>query len=137
MSGQKWIVNSDHTRDVFLKHAAKLYDEHKHVEFSFKTGKQRTNQQNAALHKYLSMLATELNDAGLDMKKTLRPEIDIPWTCDLAKTYLWKPIQKAVIDKDSTTKADRSEYTKVYEVLNRHTAEKFGICVPWPCREGK
>ena len=134
---QKWIVNSDHTKEMFLKHAAKLYDEHKHVEFSFKTGKQRTNLQNAALHKYLTMLATELNNAGLDMKKTLRPEIDIPWTCELAKTYLWKPIQKAVIDKDSTTKADRSEYTKVYEVLNRHTAEKFGISCVWPSKENR
>ena len=83
------------------------------------------------------MLAKELNDAGLDMKKTLRPDIDIPWTCELAKSYLWKPIQKAVIDKESTTKADRSEYTKVYEVLNRHTAEKFGICVPWPSKENR
>lgn len=137
MATEEWVVNSDYSKQIFLDHMSRMYEEHKHLRISIKTGKQRTNLQNAALHKYLTMLAKELNDAGLDMKKTLRPEIDIPWTCELAKTYLWKPIQKAVIDKESTTKADRSEYTKVYEVLNRHTAEKFGISCVWPSRENR
>jgi len=131
----KWVVNSEHTKELFMQHVEKLYNEKKYIEFTVKTGQQRTNKQNAALHKYLGMLAQELNSAGLDMKQTLKPEIDIPWTTQLAKEYLWKPIQKAVINKESTTKADRNEYTQVYEVLNRHTADRFGISLPFPNKE--
>ena len=132
---QKWIVNSDHTKELFMQHVEKLYNEKKYIEFSFKTGQQRTNKQNAALHKYLEMLSTALNDAGLDMKKVLKPSVDIPWNTVNAKEYLWKPIQKALLNKNSTTKADRNEYTQVYETLNRHTAEKFGVSIPFPTRE--
>ena len=46
----------------------KMYDDHKYLEISIKAGKQRTNLQNAALHKYLQLLADALNDAGYDMK---------------------------------------------------------------------
>jgi len=130
-----FIVNSDSTKADFMRVIEKLYDDHKYVEFTVKTGRQRTGQQNKALHKYLGMLASELNKAGLDMRKVLKPHIDIPWTTKLAKDYLWRPIQVAVIDKESTTEADRNEYTKVYEVLNRHTAQSFGISFPWPTKE--
>ena len=37
----------------------------------------RTEQQNKALHVYYRILADELNDKGLDMRKVLKPEIDI------------------------------------------------------------
>jgi hypothetical protein len=131
----KWVVNSDTTKEDFIRVIEKLYDDHKYCEFSVKTGRQRTSQQNKALHKYLGLLAEQLNNAGLDMRKVLRPSIDIPWTTKLAKEFLWRPIQKAVIDKESTTQADRNEYTKVYEVLNRHTAQSFGISLPWPTKE--
>lgn len=91
--------------------------------------------QNAALHKYLEMLAELLNEAGLDMKKVLKPQVDIPWTKESAKEHLWKPIQQIVIDKSSTTQATTAEYSQVYDVLSRHLAEKFGIYCPWPSRE--
>ena len=79
---------------------------------------QRTNQQNKALHKYFSMLAEALNDAGLDMKTVLKPEVDIPWTQDSVKTHLWKPIQEIMVDKESTTEMNTVDPNKIYEVLN-------------------
>ena len=42
--------------------------------------KQRTLQQNKALHKYFEILADTLNEAGLDARVVLKPEIEIPWT---------------------------------------------------------
>ncbi len=36
------------------------------------------NQRNA-LHLYCEMLACALNNAGYDMKKTLKEEVEIPW----------------------------------------------------------
>ena len=97
--------------------------------------KPRTDNQNKAMHKYFDMLAEALNDAGLDMKKTLKPEIEIPWTKDMVKEHLWRPIQEAMTDKHSTTDLDRIEPSMVYEVLNRHLAQKFGLHVPFPCDE--
>lgn len=95
----------------------------------------RTDLQNRALHKYFSLLAECLNDAGLDAKRTLKPEIDIPWTPAMIKDLLWRPIQKAMTGKESTTELTSGEPNRVYEVLDRHLAEKFGLSVPFPSED--
>lgn len=97
--------------------------------------RKRTITQNKALHVYFELLATALNDAGLDMKRTLKPEVDIPWSAVSVKEHLWRPIQKAIIDKQSTKEASTAEYGPVYETLNRHTSDRFGISIPWPSRD--
>ncbi|MBT7929836.1 hypothetical protein HN682_07985 [Candidatus Peregrinibacteria bacterium] len=95
----------------------------------------RTLTQNKAFHLYFKMLADELNSAGLDAKRVLKPEIDIPWTPDMIKRHLWKAVQDAMFEKDSTTKLTTKEVGEVYEVLNRHLGEKFSIHVPFPSEE--
>ena len=40
-----------------------------------KEQKKRTLLQNRAMHKYFTLLANQLNEAGLDMRKTLKQEI--------------------------------------------------------------
>jgi len=92
----------------------------------------RTIKQNASLHVYCELLAEALNDAGLDMKKTLKPEVDIPWRKESVKEHLWKPIQKALTGKESTTEISTVEPSEIYDVLNRHISEKFGVHVDWP-----
>lgn len=97
-----------------------------------KETKQRTLQQNKAMHKYFSLLAEALNDAGLDMKKTLKPEIDIPWTTQTVKDFLWRPVQQLFLEKSSTTELTTIDPTKIHDILNRHLSEKFGISVEFP-----
>jgi len=97
--------------------------------------KTRTLAQNSALHLYFTMLADELNSAGLDMKKVLKPEVDIPWTLESIKNHLWRPIQKIMFNKKSTTELTKSEVTEVWEVLNRSLSSKHGIGVPFPSEE--
>lgn len=92
----------------------------------------RTIQQNKALHLWFTMLSQELNDAGLDMRKTLKPEVDIPWTSQSIKEYLWRPVQLSQLQKQSTTDLSSDEVDKVWETLNRHLGEKFGLHVPFP-----
>jgi len=99
--------------------------------------KQRTGLQNRSLHKYCTNLANVLNDAGLDMKKTLKPEIDIPWTCENVKNHLYKPLLKALTGKESTIDMDTKDPSMVYEILNRFMGEKHGIIVDWPSRESQ
>lgn len=97
----------------------------------------RTPLQNRSLHKYCSMLAEALNDSGQDMRKTLKPGIEIPWTMENIKNLMFKPIIKAMFDVDSTKDLDTKQISEAYEVLNRHTAEKLGVSVMWPHEEDK
>lgn len=97
----------------------------------------RTIQQNKALHKYLGMLAEALNDAGYDMKRTLKEDVEIPWNPQMAKEHLWRPIQRIVLDKESTAEQDTDEVSEVYQILDRHMQQKFGVHVPFPSRFGE
>jgi len=99
----------------------------------------RTSQQNKAIHKYLGLLVKQLNDGGLDMKKVIKEEVDIPWSVDSAKEYLWRPVQKAVLDKESTTDLNTADVDAVYQVLSRHLSQKFNITQAFPTwrREGE
>lgn len=96
---------------------------------------QRTLQQNKSLHLLFQLLANELNDAGLDMRKTLKPEIDIPWSGPSVKEYLWRPIQTAQLNKKSTTEMTTVEIDQVFDTINRHLSERLGLTVQFPSIE--
>jgi hypothetical protein len=100
-----------------------------------KTYPQRTKQQNKALHVLFRLLAETLNENGLDMRKTLKPEVDIPWSPASAKEYLWRPIQKAQLNKKSTTELTTKEIDEVFDTINKHIGEKFSIHIPFPSIE--
>lgn len=92
----------------------------------------RTDQQNKALHVFFTELADKLNDSGHDMRRTLKESVAIPWTPDTVKNYLWRPIQAAQLQKESTTELTTREIDAVYDTLNRHLGEKLGVHVPFP-----
>ena len=96
--------------------------------------KQRTDQQNRALWLFLTRLSETLNDAGLDMKVVLKPQISIPWTKNSTHDYLWVPIQKALYGTDSTTFLEKLEQIeKVHGVLMRELGEKHEVeFIPFP-----
>ena len=94
----------------------------------------RTPTQNNALHLYFTQLAEALNDAGYDIRKTLR--VDVPWTATTVKELLWRPIQKAYLKKTSTTELNKQQdIDRVYDILNRAISEKCGVSVPFPSLE--
>lgn len=95
----------------------------------------RTNQQNRAIHVLFQLLADTLNEAGYDMKRTLKHDVEIPWNATTAKEYLWRPIQQAQLGKKSTTELTTKEIDAVFETLNRHLASRFGLHVPFPSIE--
>ena len=98
--------------------------------------KQRTIQQNKSLHLFCQQLADILNEAGYDMKRVLKHDVEIPWTMENCKNHLWRPIQKALTDKQSTTALDTVEPSQIHQILSRHLADKLGVAAPpWPCEE--
>lgn len=96
---------------------------------------ERTLQQNRAIHLYLRELSRALNDAGYDMKAVLKPNVDIPWTEEMAKEHLWRPIQKIMTKVESTAELDKLDVSEIYKVIDRHMSEKFGVHVEFPSDE--
>ena len=96
---------------------------------------QYTPQQRKALHLWFTMLADELNAAGLDQRKILKPSIDIPWSAEAVKEQVWRPIMKAQLGKDSTTELESQEIDLIFNTITKHLGEKFGLTVAFPSIE--
>lgn len=133
------IINSEIALAQAQRKLAEMWRENKYVEVEFRRkARQRTLTQNRALHLFCRWLADTLNDAGYDMRKTLRQDVDIPWTQESVKEHLWRPIQIAMTDKRSTTEITTVEPTEIHAVLSRHLGQKLGIACPdWPKREDR
>ena len=97
--------------------------------------KQRTTLQNRALHLFFANLSHHFNERGLDMRKVLNPGIEIPWSPQTVKEYIWRPIQKALLLKESTKDLNTKDIDKVFDTINRHLGEKFGLTEPFPSIE--
>ena len=130
------IINSAESLAAYKVFLDAQFEKHKFLRLTVKTGKQRSQTQNAALHLFCSQVADALNDAGFDFREFVREGYAVPFNENLVKEYLWRPIQKALTGKDSTTKPERHEYSAIYDVLNLKLAE-HGLFVPWPCKESK
>jgi len=121
--------------DELTKDLASL--ESHNVKVTLEVSKRRTLTQNSAIHKYCELLAAALSDSGYDMVRTLRilrktPDIELQWTMESVKEYLWRPVQVATTEKQSSSKLDRAEVSRVYEELNKYTANKLGVSLPFP-----
>lgn len=99
----------------------------------------RSGKMNRCLHKYCQMLADALNDAGYDFKRFLEVseyKIDVPWSPELVKEQLWRPVQIARTGHESTTEATNFQYQDVYQIVDQRVGELTGVSVPWPHQEG-
>lgn len=94
----------------------------------------RTLRQNASLHLWFSLVAQELNSAGLNVQQTLYGGIELDWTPELVKA-VWRQVQKTKLGKESTTELTTKEIDAVYEELNRWLAQNCNIHIPWPSSE--
>lgn len=92
------------------------------------TLKQRTVQQNRALHKFYSLLSDELNTKGLDVRKVVKEGFNIWWTPEMVKEIIWRPFQKVKYGTDSTTFLTKHEQIDaIHEDIMRNLGEKFGV----------
>ena len=96
--------------------------------------KQRTITQNKAMHLLFTHIAETLNEAGMDMRATLKPGILIDWDSRMVKEYLWRPIMKAKTGKESTTEMNTKDIDSIFEIINRALADK-GLHVPFTSLE--
>jgi len=95
--------------------------------------KKITLKQKKSLHLYFEMIAKSLNEIGITFlyRGLNKSEIEIPYTPYLVKEMLWKPIQMALFEKESTTKLTNEEINKIIEVINKFFAER-GVELHFP-----
>lgn len=72
-----------------------------------------------------------------DKKRTLKPEIDIPWSKNTVKEYLWRPVMNAQLGKKSTTEMTTKDIDAVFETIIRHLSSKFGFSTDFPSIESQ
>tara|TARA_R110000796_G_scaffold42012_9_gene104170 strand:- start:5062 stop:5484 length:423 start_codon:yes stop_codon:yes gene_type:complete len=134
-SAERFDINSKESLEEFYQIIIEEWKVNPSLTVEWRKGKKRSNAQNNALQVYCKELAEAFCDRGLDMRRVLKKEIDIPWTKDSVRDYLWKPLQEVIIGKSSTKDANTNEYSKVYDVLNRHVSDKYGFSIPFPSRD--
>ena len=129
------VINSRQSLDAYKAFLDAQFEKHHYLRATVKSGKQRTLTQNAALHLFCKLLAEALNDGGYDFITFVKEGYPVPFNEDLVKNHIWRPVQKAITGKESSTKPETHEYPLIYDALNMKLAE-HGIFVPWPCKEG-
>ena len=75
---------------------------------------QRTIKQNAALHKWFTIISEEMNQKGVPLSvKIGNKQIDRQWDADEVKNNLFRPTMKAILKKQSTTQLNTKEVDKI------------------------
>jgi len=96
---------------------------------------QRTLTQNRAIHLYFTMLASELNEKGLDIRKVLRESFNIPWSKDSVKELIWCEVQKSMFGTTSTKQLTTDQVSQVFDVIHLHLINTFEVDVQFPSKD--
>lgn len=100
------------------------------------TEKTRTPKQNKSLWTYCGKLAEALDAGGFDQRTfPFREGLRIPFTKTSVMELFWRPIQLAMLGKESTREPTTVELQSVYKAVDRAIAERTGVRVEWPSKE--
>lgn len=101
-----------------------------------KEAEYRTIQQNKSLHKYLTLLAIALTEAGYTQKMVLEifKEVELSPTMYSLKG-IFRSIGRAMFGKKSTKDLLTTEMQEVYKNFDLKLAETTGITVAWPSKD--
>jgi hypothetical protein len=98
--------------------------------------KQRTPNQNKAIHKLFTDVAIEMLAQGIE-RKTVVQDLDT-YTCPIDAGFMkevWRSIQYTQTGKISTTQLEKAEIDKVYDTFNRFLSDSYGVHVGFPSME--
>ena len=123
--GNEWYLLSEKSDDVTLT----PLDKERAYPVNKKTENVRTVKQNASLHKYCALASKTLNAGGFTIQGVvaLFKKAGISWTMLSVKDVIWRNIQVAIVGKESTTKLNSDEITKVYKHVDFYLTDTVGI----------
>jgi hypothetical protein len=96
--------------------------------------KQRTSQQNRALHLAFRQIADTLTEHGLDVRLTLKDDFEVQWSEALVKELLFRQTMKVLLGKKSTTELTTDEVDIVFNAI-RDGIAKHGLELRFPSME--
>ena len=126
---EQYTVHNQQSLDACKKFITELYEKQGSFTMKYKLEKSITRSQMNSVWHYCERLSTALNDAGLDMRKVLKEEIEIPWNKYSVKECLWSPVQESMFQTQSLSESPKAAVSKVYDVLNLHLINKFNVSV--------
>ena len=93
----------------------------------------RTAQQNRALHKFFMLVSDQLNELGLEFTYDglIVESISTMYTPNIVKEFIWRPIQIALFDIQSTKYLDTAKMNKIIDVIIKYFADK-GLGIQFP-----
>ena len=96
----------------------------------------RTTTQNSALHLLFSIMCNHLNELGHEFRYLgLKGQVlEMRYTPDLVKNFIWRPIQIALFDIKSTTKINTSQINEIVDVITKFYGDK-GVTIQFPSKE--
>ena len=127
----KAVVNSEKALYDHIDYLRSQFKKHKYLRVDTKTGKQRTPTQNKSLHLFCQQVADNLNDAGITYDTFFNDSFEVPWNMLTVKENVWRPLQKAICNIESTTEPLTTDYNEIYDYVNKKLSN-YGIFVPWP-----
>ncbi len=131
---RRWIIQDGKIPPMALKAINETIGKKELILKEFKQS--RTLAQNNSIHLYCDWVSEALNECGQDVRKFIKPGIDLMWTPYLVKELLWRPTQKALFGKKSTTQLNKiGEIDDIYDVLNKAISERTGQHIPFPSVE--
>jgi len=100
--------------------------------------KTRTGLQNSALHLFYTQLASQMSELGMTFHYTglKGSDFELPWTAELVKNFIWRPIQKTLFNVESTTKINTKQINEILDILVKHFGN-MGVPVSFPSKFNK
>ena len=132
----KAVINSQKALYDHIEDLRSQFDKHKYLRVDVKTGKQRSNLQNASLNLWCGWVADTLQEQGLTFEVFFKGGFQVPWTKEIVKDNIWRKVQIAICGEESTTKPLTTDYPKIYDTINLKLSE-HDIHVPWPDKENQ
>lgn len=127
----RWIVDSKDKLDFFVAFIKDQFQSNTILTYSIKE-ENRTERQNSAMHLWFRQIAEQLNDCGSWVRHPFSDTLEIPFTDVLVKEMLYKPIIKAMYNKESTGRLTVKELSEAAEVLTRWLSENKQVYIPFP-----
>lgn len=111
----------------------------KTIELSWSAEKGKTPTQRNSLHRWLELLADELNAGGFDQtvwfKKYAKAGISSRWSKHSVKETFYKPVLESLTGKTSTEEMNTVEPSEVCQIVGQALSQRLGITPPaWPTR---
>jgi len=96
----------------------------------------RSARQNSSLHLLFTIISDQLNEMGVEFQYFgLKGQVlSLRHTPTLVKEYIWRRIQIAMFDIESTTKINTEQINQIVDVLAKYFGEK-GIVIEFPSKE--